>query len=551
MSGDPPALLSVRGLGVAYGTARILHEVELDATAGRVHVVLGESGSGKTTLLRALIGLVAEPGRVTARRLLLRTGEREFDLAGGGSRTWRHVRGRHIGLVAQDPAQALTPLRRVASLVGEADRLTRTGPPCWAPSEWTGTRRARVAALLRQAGFADPSLVAPRYCFELSGGMAQRLGLGLALAPRPRLLLADEPSTALDGLARAALAETLRGVARGGAAVVLVTHDVAMAAQLADDVTVLHSGRVVEAGPAAEVLDRPRQPASRRLLHAPQPRPAAAVRAPAIRPDSDVTPASTPALEVRALTKAYRGGAVLAGVDLVVGDGEVVGIAGRSGAGKTTLLRCVVGLERPDGGELRIGGRTPRQAGWRALRAHVQIVPQDPRASLNPWRTAAELVADPLHAHRIGTRHERRARADELLHRVGLGDLADRRPEQLSTGQCQRLAIARALALGPRLLVADEPVTALDAPLRHGILTLLQDLVREHAMAALVISHDLGVLEQLCHRVAVLDAGRVVEDLPAPTLRTQAAHPLTRALIACHPVEPPARHHTIGDTHDR
>jgi peptide/nickel transport system ATP-binding protein len=310
--------------------------------------------------------------------------------------------------------------------------------------------------------------------------------------------------------------------------VALVTHDVGLAAGLADDVTVLHDGRVVETGPARRVLGDPRHEETRRLVDARRPRPAAAPP-----PDAGNRPA---VLSVRGLRKRYRGtGTVLDGVDLDVADGEVVGIAGRSGAGKSTLLRCLVGLERPDSGELRINGRLPAEAGWRVLRRAVQVVPQDPRASLNPWRTTRELVADSLDAHRVGTRAQRRERADELLDRVGLGGLGDRRPGQVSTGQCQRVAIARALALRPRLLVADEPVTALDAPLRQGVLDLLRDLVREHDMAALVISHDLYVLEALCHRIAVLDAGRIVEDLPAPALRDRGAHPLTRALINCHP----------------
>ncbi|TDC38627.1 ABC transporter ATP-binding protein [Micromonospora sp. KC213] len=510
--------MSVSGLSVTYGQQVVLDGVDLDLRPGCVHVVMGASGSGKTTLLRALIGMVPAPGRVSARRLLLRAGERDVDLSAPHSSAWRRVRGRHVGLIAQDPAQALTALRRVASLVREADRLTGGD-----------AGRERVEQVLRQAGFADPRAVASRYCFELSGGMAQRLGVGLAIAPRPAVVLADEPSTALDGIARAGLAATLREMAHTGAAVVLVTHDVTLATGLADDVTVLHAGRVAEAGPASDILAAPQHEATRRLINGARPRPAA----PAPHQGTGAG-----ALSVRGLHKRYRStGLVLDGVDLDVADGEVVGIAGRSGAGKTTLLRCLVGLERPDGGELRIAGRLPAEAGWRALRRLVQVVPQDPRASLNPWRTARELVADPLDAHRIGTRAERRTRAGALLDRVGLAGLGDRRPGQLSTGQCQRVAIARALALRPRLLIADEPVTALDAPLRQGVLDLLHDLVAEHDMAALVISHDLYVLEALCHRIAVLDAGRIVEDLPATALRDRGTHPLTRALIDCQPTE--------------
>jgi peptide/nickel transport system ATP-binding protein len=513
--------MSVRGLTVSYGDRAVLDAVDVDLLAGRVQVVLGPSGSGKTTLLRALIGMVPVTAEVTAHRFTLRAGGREIDLSVPRSRAWRGVRGRHVGLVSQDPAQSLTALRRAGSLVRETLGLAGAA-----------TDRSAVATVLRGSGFAEPDAVAARYCFELSGGMAQRLGVGLALAPRPVALLADEPSTALDGIARAALAASLRATADGGVAILLVTHDVTFAEEIADDLVVLDDGRVAEAGSAAEVLDAPRQASTRHLIDAGRPEPAGAT----VTRDRAGPTAPSVALAVRGLRKRYRGtGQVLAGVDITVTDGEVVGIAGRSGAGKTTLLRCLVGLDRPDDGELRIGGATPAEAGWRALRRRVQVVPQDPRASLNPWRTARHLVADPLDIHRIGTRAERHARADALLDRVGLAGFEQRRPGELSTGQCQRVAIARALALSPRLLVADEPVTALDAPLRRDVLALLRELVRENDMAALVVSHDLYVLEALCHRVVVLDAGRIVEELPVGSLRGSATHPLTRAFVDCHP----------------
>lgn len=521
-SSSPTSALSVRGLRVWLPGVVLLDGVDLEVRPGRLHVLLGGSGSGKTTLLRALIGLVAAPGRVEADRLLLQLPDGDHDLSAAGAAQWRRVRGRHIGLVGQDPSLSLSPLRRVDSMAREVDRLTRTD-------------QARGASdrLLREAGFADPRLVGRRYCFELSGGMAQRLGLGLAIAPRPQVLLADEPSTALDALARAALVDRLRTVVRDGACVVLSTHDVALATELADDVTVLEQGRVVESGAARDVLVGSASVITRRLLDAP--------RLDDVRPLGDragqARPGAGPALAVRGLRASYRGtGPVLDGVDLQVGAGEIVGVAGRSGAGKSTLLRCIVGLEQPDDGMVVVNGSTAATTGWKQLRRQVQLVPQDPRASLNPWRTVEQLVADSLDAHRLGTRPERRARVLELLERTGLSGYPGRRPGELSTGQCQRVAIARALALRPTLLVADEPVTALDAPLRVGVLRLLRDLVRENQMAALVISHDLFVLEQLCDRVAVLDRGRIVENLAVGDLRERAAHPLTLAFLAAHPL---------------
>jgi peptide/nickel transport system ATP-binding protein len=509
------AVLSVHGLAVEYAGRAVLDGADLDVDAGEAVVVLGGSGSGKSTLLRALLGLVPAPGRVRVDELALRTDAGRLDLTAPGA--WRRARGREIGMVFQDPALALTPLRRVHSLLTEV-----SGDP------------TQVEPLLRTSGFAEPGPVAARRAFELSGGMAQRVGFGLAVAGGPRVVLADEPTTALDGPAREELVARLREQAAAGTAVVLVTHDVTVAAALADRVVVLHRGRIVEQGTPARVLGDPAHEATRQLVRdVPWALPR---RHPVPRPSG------ASAVRVRGLTKSfagsYAGTPVLDGLDLDVGEGEVVGVAGRSGGGKTTLLRCLLGLERPDAGELRLAGIDPAASGWSAVRRAVQLVPQDPRASLNPWRTAAQLVADPLDFHRIGTRASRRARARELLAAVGLDGLADRRPNALSTGQCQRVAIARALAVRPRVLVADEPASALDVTLQAELIRVLSQVVAEHGMTALVVSHDLHVLERLCDRIAVLDGGRLVEDLPVAGLRSDATHARTRALLAAYPTDP-------------
>ncbi|MFT4297180.1 MAG: ATP-binding cassette domain-containing protein [Micropruina sp.] len=502
-------VLRVRELDVARGGVRVLRGVDLTARAGRVHVVLGASGSGKTTLLRACIGLVPAPSTVRAAELLLVADGSEYDLTRGDA--WAAVRGEHIGRVGQDPALDLTPLRRVGSLVAEA----------------SGPRRTPVPEVLERCGLPGQGLQR-RMCFQLSGGMAQRLALGLAGARDPDLLLADEPSTALDAIARATLARHLREVADADAAVVLVTHDVALARTLADDVTVLDGGRVVEQGEAGQVLTRPATATTRELVAVAVPRP----RVREAGTDGD------PVLRIDGLVAGWDRRPVLDGVDLRVGPGEVLGVAGRSGAGKSTLVACLTGLLAPSAGRMTLAGLDVGTARWRDLRRRIQLVPQDPRGSLNPWRTVADQIRDPLDVHRVGTRAERRDRVDELLDRVGLAGLGERRPGALSTGQCQRVAIARALAIRPRLLIADEPVTALDAALRADALELFADVVRSEGTAALVISHDLHVLEYLSDRIAVLDAGRIVEELPAHDLRTRGEHPLTLALLAAHPPMP-------------
>ncbi|WP_169786949.1 ABC transporter ATP-binding protein [Nitriliruptor alkaliphilus] len=507
-------MLRLEGLRVAYGARPVLTDLDVTVGRGRIHVVMGPSGVGKTTLLRAMTGLVPRAGTVTVDRHELRTADGTIDLAGAPPERWQQVRARHLGVIFQDAALALTPLRRVGSLVGEVARL-RGG----AAGQDAEAQRRSVRAALRWAGFADPDEVVTRRCFELSGGMAQRVGLALAVAGRPALLLADEPTSALDGLARAEFLARLREYAQEGGSVVVVTHDRYVADAVADGLVTL--------GPAGQL---------------PTPMPGGRSAHPVPAAQRDPRPDAPAALDLVAARKSYPGsGPVLRGVDLRVGPGEIVGLAGRSGAGKSTLVRCVVGLEPLDGGRLRIAGHRPEEVGWRTVRRQVQLVPQDPRASLNPWRTAIQLVADPLDAHRIGPRRWRRERAEQLLAEVGLPDAAHARPGALSTGQCQRISIARALAVEPQLLVADEPVASLDTELRDDMLDLIRRLALEHGVATLVVSHDLSAIEALCDRLAVLDHGVIVEQLEVGRMRRDAVHPLTLSLLDCYPAaSPPA-----------
>lgn len=535
---SPNAVLTVAGLTVTIDGQRILEDVELSLLPGRIHVVVGASGAGKSTLLRTLIGLSKPRTTVTARTFRLSAtdpdgGVRLWDLAGASEQDWTTVRASQIGLIFQDPGESLTPLRRAGSLLRETLRNTRRQKPSRA-------RPSVTAELLDAAGLSQHHGVEHQHCFELSGGMAQKLALALAVAGDPVLLLADEPSTALDGVARRTLVEALRARADAGAAVVLVTHDRSLACALADDFTVLQNGRCVESGPASEVLSDPRHSETRKLLA--QPTAPEPLRNQVFR-DNEVPgqPLSVRplALRLRGVRHRYTSGGqeVLRGLDLDLADGEFLGLLGRSGSGKSTLIKCLVGLERPSAGRIEIAGPGTGDTSWKALRRSIQLVPQDPRAALNPWRSALEQIMDPLDFHGIGNRKERRVRANELLGRVGLNGYGHSRPGQLSTGQCQRVSIARALAIQPSVVVADEPLTALDAPLRAEMIELLRSLAQASGTALLVVSHELQVLEELCPRIAVLDDGTIVEELQAGLLNeavTGAAREIVDAHAALH-----------------
>lgn len=506
----------IEDLSVTYGAAAVLRGISLTAMAGEVVVILGASGSGKSTLLRTMLGLVPAPGRVQAARLEVAGPAGAVDLRGRSGSGWRAVRGDVVGAVFQDATLALSPLRRVGSLLVEASGRALD--------------RDEQAERLRACGFADPGPVLDQHCWTLSGGMAQRVGMALATARRPPVVVADEPTTALDGLARAEIIARLRALAGAGAAVLVATHDVSVALAIADSVGVLDAGSLVEWGDARQVLTAPAHPASVRLVaNSPWSLPVAGPR--------PVDRSARPAMAVQGMVKGF-GRPVLRGVDLAVAPGEIVGVAGVSGAGKSTLVRCLVGLERPEAGRISAAGIDPEVQGWAAYRRGVQLVPQDPRAALNPWRVTAQAVADPLRYHRIGDRSARARRASALLGAVGLEDLGGRVPGELSTGQCQRVAIARALAVEPAVVVADEPVSALDTHTQAEVMALLRRIVTESGTAALVVSHDLHVLERLCDRVAVLDDGVIASDQLVGDLRLGAVHRSVAPLLACYPPDP-------------
>lgn len=545
--GEP--LLDVRGLRIGYraasGTRLAVDGLDLTVAAGEITAVVGESGSGKSSTAQALVGLLPAGGVVLGGSVRLQ-GE---ELTGLGERAWREVRGRRIGLIPQDPGVSLDPVKPVGAQVAEVLR-----------THGLATRRdapARAVGLLGEAGLPDPDQRARQYPHEISGGMRQRVLIAMATAARPRLLVADEPTSALDVTVQRRLLDHLQEVVTTtGTAMLLVTHDLAVVADRAQHVVVMSQGRVVEAGPAGRVLADPRHPYTRELLadaptltaRSPRGRSGTVGSAPVTGPGPASADAA-PLLSVTGLTRAFpvRGPALsrrrtrtaVDGVGFELGRGETLGVVGESGSGKSTTARMILGLERVDSGTVLLDGvdvTTVRGAARRALHRRIQLVYQNPYASLNPRFTVGELLTEPLRNHGIGSRAEWGGEVRRLLDDVALPAGVERRKvAELSGGQRQRVAIARALALGPEVLVCDEPVSALDVTVQARILELLVGLQERHGLSYLFISHDLAVVAQVSDRIAVMRGGRIVESGPAAELLRAPQHPYTRQLLAAVP----------------
>jgi peptide/nickel transport system ATP-binding protein len=518
------SLLVLDGVGVRFGARTVLHDLSLRVEPGEVVALVGPSGAGKSTLLAAAIGLLASDATVTGRISV--AGEEMAALDGAGR---RRMRGRHIGLVMQDPAAALNPALRIGAQVLEAARLHRRL-----------SRRAAAAEAMRLLAEVGLDLPPDRYPHQLSGGQRQRVAIAAAIAASPALLLADEPTAALDAVARAELAHLLARLARErGMALLLVSHDLPLVAGLADRVAVLDGGRLVEEGPAIKRLATPRSATLRALVAAEaSPRPSLPGQG----------GSALPVLALESVTRRYRGGdwlrprrhVALAGVDLAIAPGETVALVGASGSGKTTLARLALGLDRPDAGRVLVAGQDRARARGRtarALLARVQAVFQDPAGSLDPLRTVGESVGEPL-ALRLDrpSRSERAALVAAASRSAGLlPEFAARHPDELSGGQRQRVALARALVLDPPLLVLDEALSALDPEGRTDLAERLRTIQATRGTAMLLVSHDLALVRWLAHRVVVLHGGRVVEAGPVAAVLTAPCHPYTAALVAASP----------------
>ncbi|MEU5401321.1 ABC transporter ATP-binding protein [Streptomyces sp. NPDC005963] len=527
-NGGPP-LIEVSGLDVRFGSGpRQVHAVRgasLALAPGRCLALVGESGSGKSALARSLLGLTGPTAVVTAERLEL-FGR---DARGFRDRQWRSVRGRRIGLVAQDALVALDPLRPIGKEIAEP-LLTHRVVPRAAVAD-------RVVELLERVGVPEPRERAASHVHQLSGGLRQRALIASALAAGPGVLIADEPTTALDASVQARILALLGELKEAGTALLLISHDFAVVEALADEVTVMKDGRMVESGATAQVLDHPRHPYTKALL-ASVPGNGARVRTPAATP-ADVAPL----LEVRSVDKVFPGPrgtrrTAVADVSLDLRPGEALGLVGESGSGKSTLARMILGLTPPDSGDIRLASApwsSVRERDRRARRHDIQLVPQDALSAFDPRWDVARIIAEGMAPAGLG--HARQhARTVELLQRVGLGpEHLERRPLALSGGQRQRVAIARALAPRPKLLVCDEPVSALDVSVQAQVLGLLRELQESLGLALLFISHDLAVVREVCARVLVMKDGQVVEEGPVEDVFATPSHPYTRTLLEAVP----------------
>ncbi|WP_436535712.1 dipeptide ABC transporter ATP-binding protein [Actinoplanes sp. HUAS TT8] len=532
-------ILTVRNLSVTFpsetGPVHAVREIDLDLHAGRTLALVGESGSGKSATATAIMGLLP-PGTATAGEVLL-DGP---NLLGLDDRRMSAVRGKRIGMVFQDPLSALTPIFPVGRQIADAVRVHTRVPKAAA---WK-----RAVELLELVGIPRPHERARDFPHQFSGGMRQRVVIALAIANDPDVIIADEPTTALDVTVQAQILEVLETAkAETGAGVLLITHDLGVVAGHADDVAVMHDGRIVERAEVHDLFRSPKTPYTAGLLAALSDGPRSE------RDQSD----GEPVLRLAGLSRSYpiTRGTVLrrrvgtrhavSDVSFEVRAGETFCLVGESGSGKTTTLLEIMRLQAPESGSLEVlgvdvAGPVPAPE-RRRLRQSVQIVMQDPQGALDPRMPVFELLAEPLQAAGFSAEATRN-RVNELLELVGLpGDVLDRFPAAFSGGQRQRLTIARALATRPRLLVLDEPVSALDVSVRAGILDLLARLKAQLGLAYLVVAHDLAVVRDIADRIAVMYLGHIVEIGDAATLFAEPRHPYTRALLSAVPIPDPER----------
>ena len=543
MAPDSPTVLTVDRLTVSVRTETGLHplvsDLSFNVKRGETLAIAGESGSGKSITSLAIMGLLPPPAvRVTAGRIALGAN----DLTAMPEDAMRRIRGDRIAMIFQEPMSSLNPVLTIGTQLAEAIRAHQD--VSWAKA------RTRAIAALASVRLSDPERRMAQFPHELSGGMRQRVMIAMALVLRPEVLIADEPTTALDVTVQREVLDLLRDLQREtGTAIILITHDMGVVAEMADRVIVMKSGRMVEEAPVARLFKAPSAPYTRDLL--------AAVPRMGTRTDSaDPAATRTPAAHVAQLSDVVVRFPLKSGVlgrisghvhavehvSFDILKGETFSLVGESGCGKSTIAKAIVGLV-PHAGRIKVADQELKgldTAGQKALRRRVQMVFQDPMAALNPRMRVGDLIAEPLLIHGFGTPESRRVEAANLMLRVGLSkDQMDRYPHEFSGGQRQRICIARALALKPDLIIADESVSALDVSVQARVLALMRELQQEMGMAYLFISHDMAVVDTISDRVAVMYLGQIVEMGTRAQVFGNPQHAYTRRLIDAVPVPDP------------
>ncbi len=558
-------ILRISDLRIAFAvhgfSREVVRGVDLRVPAGKTVALVGESGSGKSVISQAIMGLLPRAGAITGGEIRFRdplAPDEVTDIAllPPESREIRDLRGGRIGMIFQEPMSSLSPVHTIGNQIAEALQLHRPTPKPEA--------RALIEAMLKRVGFKDPHRAYGTYPFELSGGLRQRAMLAMALICQPALLIADEPTTALDVTIQAQVLDLMRDLqAEMGMAILLITHDLGVVANMADEVVVIYHGEIMESGPAEDIFRRPRHPYLKALLNASphfdmqegerlvalrEARPRPPVSRAASVPPTD----GPPLLSVRDLRKTYTSGGrglfgkgsvstvtAVDGVSFDIARGECLGLVGESGCGKTTVSKIIMRAVTPDSGSISFDDGEFRcdilalgDEELRRFRQRVQMIFQDPVSSLSPRMTVMNILREPLVIHGRGDGDEQTARVRSLMEDVGLDPrFLSRYPHSFSGGQRQRIGIARALALDPELIICDEPVSALDVSVQAQILNLLKDLQAERGLTFLFISHNLAVVNYMADRIAVMANGRIVELAPRHVLFSAPVHPYTKALL--------------------